>query len=470
MNDQITKSTALTLATVSSFTTPFLISSVNIALPTIGRTFEMHAVLLSWVATAYILSSVVFLVPLGRLADIQGRKRMLLWGYIVFTISTLMCGLSNSAFILILFRVIQGIGSAMVFATSMAVLVSVFPPNERGRVLGITVAAVYSGLSVGPFLGGLLTEHFSWRSVFLINVPLGIILISLVIFRLKGEWADAKDERFDLIGSLIYGTTLVTLIYGLTLLPSIKGAGLIIVGVIGILFFIHWVARVEHPIFDLGLFRENRVFAFSNLTALISYSSTSALAFLLSLYLQHIKTMSPQDAGLVLIAQPIVMAVFSPFAGRLSDRFEPRIFASLGMMFTTFGLFLLVLLRETSGFSFIIIALVTLGFGFALFSSPNTNAVVSSVESRFLGLASASVGTMRMIGSMISMGIATFVFNLFIGEVQITPDVHTAFMKGVRTAFIIFTVLCFGGIFTSLVRGKLRSEDNPIVLLSKDEH
>ena len=241
-------------------------------------------------------------------------------------------------------------------------------------------------------------------------------------------------------------------------------------GVIGILFFIHWVARVENPIFDLGLFRENRVFAFSNLTALISYSSTSALAFLLSLYLQHIKAMSPQDAGLVLIAQPIVMAVFSPIAGRFSDRIEPRILASLGMMFTAFGLFLFILLRETSGFSFIIIALVTVGFGFALFSSPNTNAVVSSVESRFLGLASASVGTMRMVGSMISMGIATFIFNLFIGEVQITPDVHTVFMKGVRTAFIIFTVLSFGGIFTSLVRGKLRSEGNPEVLLSKNEY
>lgn len=436
-------------------------SSINVALPTIGRTFEMRAVLLSWVATAYILSSVVFLVPLGRLADIHGRKRMLLWGYIVFTISNLMCGLSNSAFILILFRVIQGIGSAMVFATSMAVLVSVFPPKERGRVLGITVAAVYCGLSVGPLLGGLLTEHLSWRGVFLTNVPLGIILVSLVIFRLKGEWADAKDESFDLIGSLVYGIALVTLIYGLTLLPSLKGVGLTLMGVIGILFFIYWVGRVENPIFDLGLFRENRVFAFSNLTALISYSSTSALAFLLSLYLQHIKMMSPQDAGLVLIAQPIVMAVFSPFAGRLSDRIEPRIVASLGMMFITFGLFLLIFLGETSEFSFIITALVILGFGFALFSSPNSNAVVSSVDRRFLGLASASLGTMRMVGSMISMGIATFVFNLFLGEAQISPDVHSAFMKGVKTAFVIFTVLCFGGIFASLVRGKLRSEDNP---------
>jgi EmrB/QacA subfamily drug resistance transporter len=464
MNDQLTKSTALTLATVSSFTTPFLMSSINVALPTIGRVFEMHAVLLSWVATSYILSSVVFLVPFGRLADIHGRKRMLLWGYIVFTISNLACGFSNSAFILILFRIIQGIGSAMVFATSMAILVSVFPPKERGRALGITVAAVYFGLTAGPFLGGLLTEHLSWRGVFLVNVPLGIILIFLTVFRLKGEWAEAKDDKFDLIGSLIYGIGLITLIYGLTRLPALKGVGLMIIGIIGILSFIKWVDRVKNPIFDLSLFRENRVFAFSNLTALISYSATSGVAFLLSLYLQHIKALSPQGAGLVLIAQPIVQTFFSPLAGTLSDRIEPRIVASSGMMFTTAGLFLLIFLGANSGFPFIISALVILGFGFAFFSSPNTNAVMSSVERRFLGLASGSLGTMRMVGSMTSMGIATLIFNLFIGEVQITPEVHSAFMKGIKTAFIIFTLLCFTGIFASLVRGKLRSapEGSPV--------
>ncbi len=457
MNDQLTKRTALTLATISSFTTPFLMSSINVALPTIGRIFEMHAVLLSWVATSYILSSVVFLVPFGRLADIHGRKRMLLWGYVVFTLSNLVCGLSNSAFVLISFRVIQGIGSAMVFATSAAILVSVFPPKERGRALGITVAAVYFGLTAGPFLGGLLTEHLSWRGIFLVNVPLGIILIFLTAFRLKGEWAEAKDDKFDLIGSLIYGVGLITLIYGLTRLPTIKGVGLIIIGIIGILSFIKWIDRVKNPIFKLDLFRENRVFAFSNLTALISYSATSAVAFLLSLYLQHIKALSPQDAGLILIAQPIVQTIFSPIAGILSDRIEPRIVASSGMMFTTLGLFVLIFLGADSGFSFIISALVILGFGFAFFSSPNTNAVVSSVEKRYLSLASGSLGTMRMVGSMTSMGIATLVFTLFIGEVQITPEVHSAFMKGIKTAFIIFTVLCFGGIFASLVRGKLRS-------------
>ncbi len=459
MNDQLTKRTALTLATISSFTTPFLMSSINVALPTIGRIFKMNAVLLSWVATAYLLSSVVCLVPFGRFADIHGRKKMLLWGYVVFTLGNLICGLSTGGYILILFRVIQGIGSAMAFATSMAIIVSVFPPRERGRALGITVAAVYFGLSAGPFLGGILTEHLSWRSVFLVNVPLGMLIIYLIAFQLKGEWAEAKGERFDLAGSLIYGIGLIALIYGLTLLPTLKGFGLMLIGIIGIGFFIHWEGRVESPVFELSLFMENRVFAFSNLTALLSYSATSASAFLLSLYLQNIKALSPQDAGLILMAQPIVQAVFSPFAGRLSDRIEPRIVTSLGMMFTTSGLFMLTFLGSNSGYSFIIPALAILGFGFALFSSPNTNAVMSSVDRRFLGLASGSLGTMRMVGSMFSMGIATLIFTLFIGKAQITPEVYPAFMKGIKSAFIIFTVLCFGGIFASLVRGKLRSEE-----------
>ena len=461
MNDNSTKRAALIVAIISSFITPFLSSGVNVALPSMGRLFQMDAVLLSWVATSYILASVVFLVPFGRLADIYGRKRTLLWGYIVFTITTLGCGLATTVPILILFRVIQGFGSAMIFATGIAILVSVFPPQERGRVLGITVAAVYCGLSVGPFIGGFLTEHLSWRAVFFVNVPLGLIIIFLVFYKLRGEWAEAKGEKFDMTGALIYGIGIIALIYGLTQLSTLPGVCLIIIGILGMYAFVKWETRVEYPIFELSLFRHNRVFAFSNVAALINYSATSAVAFLLSLYLQHIKALSPQHAGLVLIAQPIVQAVFSPFAGMLSDRVEPRIVSSLGMAITTVGLLMLVFLGSESGLVFIIGTLVTLGFGFALFSSPNMNAIMGSVERKFFGLASGSVGTMRMLGMIISMGIATLVFTHFIGRVQITPEVYPVFIKSVGIAFIIFAAFCFGGVFASMVRGKLRPIAGP---------
>jgi MFS family permease len=202
--------------------------------------------------------------------------------------------------------------------------------------------------------------------------------------------------------------------------------------------------RVEYPVFQLNLFRGNRVFSFSCLAALLNYSATFAMGFLLSLYLQYIKGLSPQSAGLVLIAAPIVMAIFSPFAGRASDRIEPRIVSSIGMTLTTIGLFLFAFLDENSTLESIVIRLIVLGLGFAIFSSPNTNAIMGSVEKRFYGLA------------MISMGVATLIFTVYLGRVQITVEYYPVFMKCVKVAFIIFAILCFGGIFSSMVRGKLR--------------
>ncbi|MCD6449978.1 MAG: MFS transporter [Thermotogaceae bacterium] len=206
----------------------------------------------------------------------------------------------------------------------------------------------------------------------------------------------------------------------------------------------------------MKLFINNRVFAFSNLAALINYSATFAVGFLLSLYLQYMKTLGPQSAGLILVAQPIMMAIFSPFAGRLSDRFEPRVIASAGMALTAVSLSLFIFLNEKTGLEYIIASLILLGFGLALFSSPNANAVMSSVERKFYGVASAMLATMRLVGQMLSMGITMMIFAIYIGKVQITPQYFSLFLTSLRISFIIFAVLCFGGIFASLARGKVR--------------
>ena len=456
MDNAQLKKTALIIATLNSFITPFMGSSINIALPAIEKEFHVDAVLLSWIATAYLLAVVVSLVPSGRLADIYGRKKIFTSGIIIFMLSSLLCAAAFSTPMLLIFRILQGIGNAMVFATGMAILVSVYPPQERGKVLGINVAAVYIGLSAGPFLGGLLTQYLTWRSVFLINVPLSIIILFLIFSRLKSEWADAQGEKFDLIGSLIYGVAIMGIIYGISLLPSIKSLWIILIGVAGFFTFVKWELKTQYPVFEVKLFKTNRVFALSSLAALIHYSATFALTFLLSLYLQHIKAFSPQMAGLVLIAQPIVMAITSPFAGRISDRIEPRIVATLGMLITTIGLSLLILLRQETSLWHIIGYLVLLGLGFGLFSSPNTNAIMSSVEKRLFGTASGAVGTMRSVGMMVSMGIATVIFNIFIGRVQITTEQYPLLMTSIKVAFMVFTLFCFGGIFASMVRGKLR--------------
>jgi MFS family permease len=332
----------------------------------------------------------------------------------------------------------------------------VFPAGERGKALGINVAAVYLGLSLGPFLGGLLTQHLGWRSVFLVNVPLGLTIIALVWWQLDGEWAEARGEGFDLVGSIIYGLSLVAIMYGFSALPAMLGALLILVGVAGIVAFVWWEARVEYPVLNMALFRGNTVFAFSNLAALINYSATFAVAFLMSLYLQYVRGLSPQSAGLVLVSQPIVQAVFSPFAGRLSDRVESRTVATAGMAFTVVGLVLLTGLDDDTSLRFIVAILMLLGFGFALFSSPNTNAIMSSVEKRFYGVASATLGTMRLIGQMFSMGIAMLIFSLLMGKAQITPENYPSLLASANLAFTIFAILCFGGIFASLARGKVR--------------
>jgi len=446
----------LLITTAAAFLSPFGISSVNIALPSIGREFLMDAILLSWVTTSYLLTSAMFLVPFGKIADIYGRKRIFTYGVLLFTFSCLGSAISTSGTMLIGFRILQGIGAAATYCVGTAILTSVFPAGEMGKVLGINLAAVYVGYSVGPFLGGFLTHHLGWRTIFLVNVLLGFIIILSIFWKLRGEWHEAREERFDLTGSVIYSIALLLIMYGFSQMSTIRGTWFILPGVLAIFAFVKWETKVESPVLEISLFRNNRVFAFSNLAALINYSATFAVTFLLSLYLQYIKTFTPETAGLILLPQPMTQAFFSPFAGKLSDRIEPGIVASVGMALTAVGLFPFIFLNERTTIAFIVAALILVGFGFALFSSPNTIAVMSSVENRFYGVASGTIGTMRMMGMTLSMGITVLIFSVYIGKVRITPEYYPVFLKCTKIAFTFFTVLCLGGTLASLSRGKVR--------------
>ncbi len=254
MSADSNKTPALIAATLTSFLTPFMGSAVNIALPTIGKQFDLDAIWLSWVTLSFSLAAAVFLVPFGKLADIHGRKRIFAIGTLLFTVSTFLVGISTSAAMLIAFRVTQGIGSAMIFGTGVAILTSVYEPGERGRVLGINVAAVYLGLSLGPSIGGLLTEQLGWRSVFLVTVPLGLAAVAYVAWGLKGEWAEARGESFDLAGSAIYSVALIAIMLGFSRLPKLLGGGLILAGLAGIGLFVAWETRTRSPVLDVGLF------------------------------------------------------------------------------------------------------------------------------------------------------------------------------------------------------------------------
>jgi EmrB/QacA subfamily drug resistance transporter len=431
-------------------------SALNVALPIIGRTFGMDAVLLGWVATGYTLAIAISLVPFGRAADIHGRMRVFRIGVAGFLITSLLCGFAASGSMLIAFRALQGIAAAMMFATSSALLSSAYPPQERGRVLGINVASVYMGLSLGPFLGGILTQNFGWRSVFAIGAALGLAA-ALIALQSKEEWAEARGEPFDWIGTAIYGAAIAAVMYGLSRLPDPLGGALIAAGLAGAAGFVAWEGRTRAPVLNLSLFRGNRAFTLSSLAALINYLATTAVTFLLSLYLQYIKGLTPQATGAILVAQPIMMAIFSPLAGRLSDRLEARIVASAGMALTAAGLLLLVFLGQATPLWYIIAALLLLGVGFGLFSSPNMNAIMGSAEKRLYGVASAIVATMRTLGQMLSLGIALLIFSVVIGRVQITAQVADEFLISIRIAFSVFTILCIIGVFASLARGKVHS-------------
>jgi EmrB/QacA subfamily drug resistance transporter len=447
----------LLVTTLSSFLTPLMGSAVNVALPAIAKELSMNALSLSWVVSSFILAAAITLIPLGRLADIHGRRIVFLYGAVIFTVASSFCILSPTQYFLIAARAVQGIGGAMIFSTGTAMLISAYPPGERGKYLGINITAVYVGLTIGPFIGGLLTQYLGWRYIFIFTVFLGAIIIFITTSMVEKEAPENRKESFDFAGSLLYAIALFAIMYGFSLLPA-WNAGLIIgVGVLSLIFFVFQQLKHPFPLLDIRLFLNNKVFAFSNLAALINYCATFVITFLLSLYLQHIKMLTPFQTGLILVAAPAIQALFSSFAGRLSDRFEPQIIASIGMALNVIGLVPLIFLKNDTGIHYILFCLIILGLGFALFSSPNVNAIMSAVENKFYGVASATIATMRLTGQMFSMGITMLVFAVILGSQPIAEANNPLLLKSTRIIFAILSVICCGGIFASLARGKVHN-------------
>jgi EmrB/QacA subfamily drug resistance transporter len=453
-DEKILKRSVLLVATFAAFLTPFLSSAINLALPAIGLDLNASAIGLGWIASSFILSSAIFLLPFGRLADIVGRKKIFSIGILLFTITTFLIIFCKTLTALIILRIFQGVAGAMIFGTSLAIITSVFQPGERGHAMGINITAVYLGLSTGPVIGGLLTQYFGWRSIFIFLVPFGLVSLVLLFTRIKSEWAESRGEKFDWKGSVIYGLSIASFMYGFSKLPTMAGWYFLIAGILlGVLFLI-FENKSSNPVFNVRLILRNRVFAFSGIAALIHYSATSATGFFISLYLQYLHGLDARSAGLIMISQPLAMTILSPIAGKLSDKRNPGVIASIGMGLTATGLIFLCFITQETSHLLIVGLLILMGIGFGLFSSPNSNAIMSSVEKKHLGVASGVVGTMRMVGQMLSMGIAMMIISVYVGRQQITPEVYPGYVAGMRTGFMIFSVLCVLGIFASLARNK----------------
>ncbi|NYT21726.1 MAG: MFS transporter [Methanomicrobiales archaeon] len=445
----------LIVASLASFLVPYTVSSIAVALPAIGSAFDLDPVTLGWITSAYLLTAAVCIIPFGKLADMYGRKRLFVLGNLIFTGASLLAALSWAGYVLIIARVVQGLGGSLVFATSIAIVTAVFPPGERGRAIGIITATVYAGLSIGPFLGGILTQQLGWPSIFLVNVPIGLVVMAATVIAIPGDWVEPGRTTFDLAGAVLYGVMLVGTLYGLTLLPASRGLLWMAAGGVVLYAFIRWERRQPFPMLDLPLFRNNPTFICSNIAAMINYAVVFAVGFLMSLYLQYNRGLDPQTAGFILVTMPVVQMLVSPLAGHLSDRIEPRILATAGMACTTAGLGVLVLVSPGTPMAVVIAGLMVLGFGYGLFSSPNTNAIMSVVAVHHLGVASAMVSTMRAIGQMVSMAIAMIVLSIFIGSQPISPAVYPELQLSVTVAFSIFIILGLVGIWTSYSRGSI---------------
>lgn len=439
---------------LSASLVPLMGSALNLALPQINADLNLSASASGWIATSYLLATAIFQIPAARIADIAGRRKIFIAGVALFVLFSVLSGIAPTGESLIAFRFLSGIGSAMIFSTNIAILTSVVPTEKRGWALGINTATVYFSLAAGPFVGGLLTQSFGWHSIFFLAAIIGLVVLVAAPVVIKDNWRSSDGHKFDLSGTVIYAAGLTSLIYGFSRLPGWVGFVLTALGVAILTFFAFFERRQSQPVFNVKIFFGNRVFRHGCLSALINYACTMCISFMLSLYLQYIRELTPTQAGAILVGQSVVMAVVSLASGKLSDRISPSRLASSGMMLIAVGLILLCFLTETTSFVYIVAILVIIGFGFGIFSSPNMNIIMSSVSSRDYGLASATTGTMRLVGQAFSMGLAMMAISIYIGSNPLSSQMHAELLSSIRLVFIISAVLCAFGVYSSSVRQK----------------
>ncbi len=442
----------LAAVTATGFVTAFVMSGVNVALKEIASEFDLSAVAISWVTLSVILATGALLMPVARVADIHGRKMVYNAGLAAFAVFCFASAFAPNGAVLILTRALQGVASALLFSTTVAMVTLAYPPETRGRALGVQVAGVYLGITLGPVLGGIITDNLGWRGLFLVVGAFSLLNLLVPLRSLRGvEWREAKTAPFDIGGSIAWVCALSALIIGFSYLPGVVGYALIAAGLIGLAVFVRLEGRAADPILNVDLLRRNRVFASANAASFINYAATTAMSFLISLYLLYNRGLSAQTAGFVLVTGPFVQAVVSPIAGRLADRLEARLVASTGMALCAVGLFAFALLGETTPYWYLIIVLCVLGLGFGLFSSPIIYTIMESVEQRYVGVAAATSATMRVAGQSFSLGIAALVLAVIVGRHEIGPSDHVHLLTSVRILFLIFAALCVLGVIASLV-------------------
>nr|WP_320133543.1 MFS transporter [uncultured Holophaga sp.] len=458
----------LALTSVGAFMAPLDVSIVSVAIPKMVPALNMGFGASLWIHASYLLAMAVMLIPVGRLADERGRVRFYLAGIAIFTLGSLGASFSPNGSLLILSRVVQGVGAAFLSATSAAIIATAFPTEERGRAVGINIMAIYLGLSLGPPLGGFLVDSFGWSWIFLINIPIGVVVFLWGWHLLpRQEGNRGRAFSMDLPGAGLLGALLISLLVPFTFAPEWGWHQPVvwILLVLAVLFLIGFALREHHaraPMLDLDLLRRNRLFAAANLAALLNYMALFAVAVLTAVQLQLVLGLTARRAGWIMLSQPVVQALLSPVSGRLSDRFGSRVLSTLGMVLTALGMAGLALAARTTSLTGMVAALAVVGIGMAAFSAPNTSAILGCVPKAQMGLASAFTATMRVTGQALSVAILGGIASSHLGHggwrqllnVGSSPSAALAYSQGFQMAMVVGALFALLGAWASLARSR----------------
>ncbi|MFP3203111.1 MAG: MFS transporter [Sulfolobus sp.] len=439
---------------------------VILAIPTITQDLHADLYTIIWVIILYLLIIAVFTTQLGRMGDIYGRAKFYNLGFAVFTIGSALCGASPTALYLVAFRGIQGIGAAMMQANAGAIIADIFPPNMRGRAYGFTAIGWNAGATLGIVLGGFITTFFGWRYIFYINVPIGILAITLGMKYIKSQ--QRIKVKLDIIGMSLLLVSLSTIAYGSA---DIAGEGvrplnvyLISAGLITLFAFLLVETKQSYPIIDLRVFKGNRVFTYSLLASFLQTTGYLATAFIIIMYLQGIRGLTPLQASLLLVPGYVIASLVAPFTGKLSDRIGSRIPATIGLALMITAILVYLQLTTTSPLYVVIIASIIGGLGSSLFFPANNSAIMANAPRGFYGGASGLARTLSNIGTLLSYVIAISVasitvpryvaFEVFLGTTNLIGGVASSFLDGLKSAFYVSLVILSIALTLSALRGK----------------
>ena len=430
------------IAALGSAIAPFMVASLIVATPVIGEEFSTDVALLGWFTASFFLVAGSLLVPFGRIADIRGSKKVFTAGMGVNLVAALVCMFAPSMQVLIAGRVLTGIGAAMVFGTSIALLSLVFPEEERGAALGINIAAMFAGFGAGLLAGGAVTYYASWRGIFVIVALIAAINLVLILSKVRGECELARTTDYDPVGMILFISGVLLFIYGLSVISTLQGLVILILGSGALGGFYLWERSYPHPLIPPGLFSSCN-FSRALCTNIVFQASGFGIALILSLFLQYIYGMDALTAGIVLFISQLLLIVVSPYSGRLSDRYPPQRVAAAGCLVNGIAMLLLVTVGQDTSLSLIVLSLALNGLAFALFMPSVVKWALHGVPKERYGILSGGTETARLVGISLSNAVIIITFSLIMGDIPVSPENIPLFLSAARWAIMLYVVLAF---------------------------